>query len=78
MRAKAAKRNGWGKIRIVTPAEMRRRFELRARRDFKMSGDEFIRKWEAGEFGDLDDPYRPDLWDLARLVPFVKQNPCFK
>ena len=72
MRAKATPTNG--KVIIITPAQARRIFDRQARRDFKMSGDEFIRRWDAGEFGDPDDPYRPDLWDLVWQVPYARKK----
>lgn len=37
-----------------------------ARENFNMSGDEFARRWEAGDFAGVDDPR---LTDLAILLP---------
>ena len=70
MALKPARMNG--KVRVVSPEETRKEFEQLARRHFKMTGKQFLRKWEAGEFGDPDDPYRPELWDLVWLLPYVK------
>jgi hypothetical protein len=36
-----------------------------------MSGEEFLRRYDAGEFDDiLDDSDHPDLMYLAMLIPF--------
>ena len=69
MASKAAWMNG--KVRIVSREETRKQFEQLAHRHFKMSGTEFVRKWKAGEFGDPDDPYRPKLWDMLWLLPYI-------
>ena len=61
-----------GKVRIMTREQGRRMFDRQARKYFKMSGKEFIRRWEAGEFGDPENPYRPELVALTMQVPFVK------
>ena len=34
-----------------------------------ISGEEFLRAWEAGEFGDRDDS---DLMGVAMMLPFVR------
>ena len=70
MPKKAARRNG--EIRYLTREQCRKLFDREARRHFNMSGKEFLRKWEAGEFGDPDDPYRPELAGLVMLLPFAK------
>lgn len=38
-----------------------------ARRSLKMSGEEFIRRWEAGEFGDPDTD--PEVMRIVMLLP---------
>ena len=54
-----------------SPKEMRQEFEDKAQRWFSMTGDEFVRKWEAGEFGDPDDhPQRPRLWEVVWSLPW--------
>jgi len=35
-----------------------------------MSGAEFLRKWDAKEFG--DDPDQPGIMDVAFLLPLVR------
>ena len=70
MATKSARTNG--KIRVLTREQSRKLFDRQARRHFKMTREDFIRTWEAGEFGDPDDPYRPELWDLVWQIPYVK------
>ena len=70
MRSKAPKKNG--KVRVLTPEEGRKIFDRQARRLFKMSGEEFVRRFEAEEFGDPEDPYRPELMDLVMQLPLMK------
>ncbi len=69
------KSNGFnfnGKVQITTREQGRKMFDRQARKYFKMSGKEFIRRWEAGEFGDPENPYRPELVDMVMQLPFVK------
>jgi hypothetical protein len=36
-----------------------------------MSGEEFLRRWDAGDFVDrVDDPDHPEIMRLAMLIPF--------
>ena len=65
-----SKRNG-NRIRVLNREQSMRLFDRQARRRMKMSGKEFIRRWKAGEFGDPDKPYRPDLSHVVSLLPFA-------
>jgi hypothetical protein len=54
-------------IHELTDDEARAMLDGMARYYLDMSGDEFVRAWEAGEFdGDLD---RPGLSRVAMLLP---------
>lgn len=53
-----------------TPEEGRAIFDGAAQRLLHMSGDEFLRRWDAGEFA--DDPDRPEVIEVAMLVPLVR------
>jgi hypothetical protein len=57
-------------IRIIeiTREEGLAMFERQARERLGMSGEEFLRKWDAGE---IDDPDRNDVTMLVMLVPFT-------
>jgi hypothetical protein len=47
--------------------EARALLDAQAWRYLKMSGDEFQRAWEVGEFD--DDPDRPEIMRVAMLLP---------
>jgi hypothetical protein len=57
-------------IREWSPHEGRNLFDRLARRELGMSGEEFIRAWEAGVFD--DDPDRPEVMRVAMLLPLAR------
>lgn len=63
-----------GKVRELSREEGRQLFDRQARRYLGISGDEFLEKWDAGEYGDPDDRTKnpPGVMQLAMLLPFVK------
>ncbi len=65
-----AGRNGRGWV-WVNRKQGLKMVDSAARFYLKMSGKEFIRRWQAGEFGNPDDPYRPDVTAVATLLPFA-------
>ena len=56
-------------VRELTREQGRALLDKAARRYLGMSGEEFIRRWEAGEFAD-DDRYQ--VVHLAMLLPFAQ------
>lgn len=56
-------------VRVLTPEQGRELFDRQARRRLGMSGEEFIRAWDAGEFGERDDS---DLMGLVMMLPFAR------
>jgi len=44
--------------------------DRQARRCLGMSGDEFVRAWNAGEFD--DDPDRPEVMDVVMLIGLAR------
>ena len=58
-----------GRARVVSREEGRALVDRQARRYFNMSGEEFIRAWESGQF---DDPDGPNVMRVAMLIPFAK------
>ena len=48
-------------------------FDEQARRLLGMSGEEFITKYAAGEFGDPDEDRR--VMDMVFLIPFIREVP---
>lgn len=56
---------------FVDPEEGRRLFDEAARESVGMSGDEFIRRFDAGEFADIpDDAAHRNIIELTLLIPF--------
>lgn len=49
-------------------------FDREAKRYLDISGDEFLRAWDAGEYGEPDDRSKnpPGVMRLAMLLPFVR------
>jgi hypothetical protein len=57
----------------LTPEQSLEEFDRRARRLMNISGEEFVRRWEAGEFRDrLDHPEHPEILELVMLLPLVR------
>lgn len=58
-------------IRVIelTREEGMAMFDRQARERLGMSGEEFLRKWDAGE---IDDPDRNDVLMLVMMIPFIR------
>jgi hypothetical protein len=63
-----------GEVRELSREEGRRLFDRQARRYLGISGEEFLEKWDAGNYGDPDDRTKnpPGVMQLAMLLPFVR------
>ena len=57
-------------IQEVTPEEGRAIVDRAARRNLHMSGEQFLKAWDAGVFD--DDPDRPEVMSVAMLLPFAR------
>ena len=57
-------------IQELSDEEGRELFDLQARRYLGMSGEEFVLRWEAGEFNEGRE--NPAVVRLAMLLPFAK------
>ena len=55
---------------MMTPEETWAMFDRMARRYAGMSGEEFVRAWDAGE---IENPDRPGIIDVAFMLPVAKQ-----
>lgn len=63
-------------VKWVTPEEGRAIFDEQARRLMGMSGEEFLRRWDAGEYRDIaDSPGNLHIMRLVFLIPFARQDP---
>ena len=56
-------------IREVSPEEGWELLDRQARKRLGMSGEEFVRKWEADEFEDSD---QSDILLIAFMIPLTK------
>ena len=62
--------------RILPPDEAHAFFDGVARQIVGMSGDEFIAKWDAGDYADLpldETPEGREIIHLALLIPFGRR-----
>lgn len=55
------------KAKVLTRKEGKKLLDRQARRNLGISGEEFVRKWDAMEF---IDPDRPEVMRVAFLLPF--------
>jgi len=61
---------------ILPPEEGRAMVDREARRWLGISGEELLRRWDAGEYRDIPDT--PEGWkimDVVTLIPFARQDP---
>ncbi|MGH2534324.1 MAG: hypothetical protein ACRDJW_18800 [Thermomicrobiales bacterium] len=59
---------------FVDPDEGRRMFDEAVRETMGISGEEFIRRWEAGEYWEIADrPGSLYIGNLIALIPFARQ-----
>ena len=54
----------------LTPEEAWDVFDRAAQNDLHLSGEEFLRRWDAGAF--RADPDQPGVMDVAMLIPLVR------
>lgn len=58
-------------IKWLTAEEGHRLFDTKAQELLGIPGDEFLRRWDAGEFDAIaDDPDHHEIMQLAALIPF--------
>ncbi len=58
-----------GTLRELTAKEGRELLDRQARRYLKMSGQEFMRRYRAGKFANVD---TPQVMRVAMLLPFAR------
>lgn len=60
----------------LTPEQGRREFETAARQWMGISGEEFIRRWEAGEYwGIADEDGHRHIGRLIMMIPLARIQP---
>ena len=57
-------------VKELTLEQGRALLDKQARKYLYLSGDEFIKKWDAGGFA--ENPDRPEIMRLVMLIPFAK------
>ncbi len=90
MVALRSERRGRGSVMVATKARKAKKddrfrelsreegwalLDERARHYLKMSAEEFIRVWEAGDF---ENPDRPEVLRVAMLLPFVGKATVYR
>ncbi|MFT4041310.1 MAG: hypothetical protein QM692_24220 [Thermomicrobiales bacterium] len=61
--------------RVLTAKEGRERFDRQARRELGISGDEFLRRWDAGEFRPIPDTVEGrKIGRFVMLMPFARRT----
>lgn len=62
-------------IDLVTPEEARALFDRRARQLLHISGEEFLLRWDAGEFRPVrDDAEGRMVGELVMMMPFARRT----
>lgn len=56
-------------IHEISPSEAREIFDAAARTYLKMSGEDFLKRWDAKVF---EEPDQPEVMHVAVLVPLVR------
>ena len=62
-------------IDLVTPEEARALFDRRARQLLHISGEEFLRRWDAGDYRPVpDDAEGRKVGELVMMLPFARRT----
>lgn len=62
-------------IDLMTPEEARALFDRRARQLLHISGDEFLRRWDAGEYRPVPDTVEGrKVGELIMMMPFARRT----
>ncbi len=62
-------------IDLLTPEEARELFDRRARQLLRISGEEFLRRWDAGEYRPVrDDAEGRKSGELVMMMPFARRT----
>lgn len=62
-------------VDLLTPEEARAFFDRRARELLGISGEEFLRRWDAGEYRPVpDDAEGRKVGELVMMMPFARRT----
>lgn len=74
-RAEAATAESIPGVDLLTPEEARAFFDRRARELLDISGEEFLRCWDAGEYRPIpDDAEGRKVGELVMMMPFARRT----
>lgn len=59
-------------IHWLSDEEAREEFDAQARKWLGLSGEEFLRRWDAGEYRGLEDDDPPNVLMVASLISLVR------
>jgi hypothetical protein len=60
---------------LLSPEEAYELFDRHARKHLGISGEEFLRRWDAGEIGPVPDtPEGRGLGELVMMMPFARRT----
>ena len=64
-------------VHIATEQEGQALFDYQARKELGISGEEFLARWDAGEYRNLADAVTGrKIERLAMLIPFARRSPA--
>jgi len=59
-------------VTYLSEAASAEAFDRMAQREMGISGEEFLRRWDAGEWADMDPDEVPGLVDVSMALPLVR------
>ena len=76
-RARRIRRNSVPGVHRATVEEGKQLFDYQARKELGISGDEFLRRWDAGMYRNLSkSPEDRKVQSLAMLIPSARRTPA--
>lgn len=64
-------------VDFATDAEGQALFNYQARKTLGISGEEFLKRWDAGEYRDIEDMAEAHkVWRLVMTIPFARRTPA--
>jgi hypothetical protein len=62
-------------VHVATKHEAHDLFDFQARTQLGISGEEFLERWDAGDYRRLSDPFEASkVQRLAMLIPFARRT----
>lgn len=64
-------------VEFVTPEEARALFDREAEKTLGISGEEFLRRWDCGEYQPVpDDTEGRKIARMSMMIPFARRTPA--